>query len=204
MSALEPQVGMLSLSLPRHRIMIKVRGFCFLSSHTASGSFTDSWCISWRKEGRKKNHQTWDLLLLFFGNSMKTLILALSVHFFSSRIIIRIRNFCFLSSYTASGSFLDSWCILWRKEGRKAEESSDLRSFTVVLLSDFHGNPNSLRVEIWCFSKVFHLEIGKIYSFCWKLFVKQKTSLHEFLMYFMKEEQEEEALDSTLLFVLLE
>jgi hypothetical protein len=52
------------------------------------------------------------------------------------------------------------------KEGRKAEESSDLRSFTVILLSDFHGNPNSLRVEIWCFSKAFHLEIGKIYSFC--------------------------------------
>jgi hypothetical protein len=33
--------------------------------------------------------------------------------------------------------------------------------------------------------------------------MKQKTNLHEFLMYFM-EEEEEEALDSTLLFVLLE
>jgi hypothetical protein len=34
--------------------------------------------------------------------------------------------------------------------------------------------------------------------------VKQKTNRHEFLMHFMKEEEEEEALDSTLLFVLLE
>jgi hypothetical protein len=34
--------------------------------------------------------------------------------------------------------------------------------------------------------------------------MKQKTNLHEFFMYFMKEEEEEEALDSTLLFVLLE
>jgi hypothetical protein len=34
--------------------------------------------------------------------------LSLSVHSFSPRIIIRIRNFYFLSSYTASGSFMDS------------------------------------------------------------------------------------------------
>jgi len=117
------------------------------------------------REGRKEEESS-DLrsvavvLWEFHGNRN---FLSLSVHFFSPRIIIRIRNFCFLSSYTASGASwtLDAFC-----EGRKAEESSDLRSFTVVLLSDFHGNPNSLRVEIWCFSKAFHLEIGKIYSFC--------------------------------------
>jgi hypothetical protein len=42
-----------------------------------------------------------------------------------------------------------SWTLdAFVKEGRKkAEESSDLRSFTVVLLSDFHGNPNFLRVK---------------------------------------------------------